>query len=766
MNNEDSRGLAVNMQKKTMVLSIAMAVGAFSSTHLQAQGSVKALEEVVVTAQKREQSLQDVPSTVNVLNAQALSASTITEVNQLSNITPGIFINSDQVGRNTKIKIRGVGPDEGSNIRPSIGFFYNDIPLMTQLQGGQSVASDLDLGDLTRVEILKGPQSTLFGESVSAGAIAFYNQRPQLDKGWNGKFSVNYGSHDNQQYRGALGGDVSNTMAFRIAAYDNQVEDQVKNTVDNSRRKLESNGFSAQLLYEPIDSLRMILEYNRRNSSQAGGAVDGLDIISYGVQTITEAENKGIKLTSADPFDRKVQMLFPLTEKMRNELVSLHIDYDISENWSLTSISAHQMNQDKYGGSALLGGYNASNGVVEGFYAQGDQEIDYTTSELRLNYDSQNFTSMSGIFVSRYDSPGTRGDFGYVFPGFVFPLAQYIEIEKDMYSLFTHNSWHFAPKWELIAGARYTSEKGDGRNSLENFQGIYSEQPLDTSVFDKSSSKESAWGGTLKVLYNLDDDIVLYAGVDRGFRLGGVNNLGEPNYDTEIAVSYEAGLKGYLFDRTLRLGASIYHTDYDGYQAVLYNSEAFSFITQNAEVTGQGVELEVLWMATNNLELAVNALYNEVEYDKYLGATCDNYQLAFGTCPNNPVEGAQDLSGRELPASPKWSGNIALQYEDDAMDGYFTWYLRGEYAYRGNSYAHSVGLGGDPMQVIESYGLFNASLGFDFPGGWSLKLWGKNLADKDYFTDIARQPVGTEPGYIQARIGWERSYGATLGYEF
>ncbi len=763
--NHDKQWLASDVYRSAMAIGVTLTVVAVMPTPLHAQEG-RVLEEVVVTAQKREQSLQDVPSTVNVLTAEVLSASTTTEVNQLSTLTPGIFINSDQTGRNTKIKIRGVGPDEASNIRPSIGFFYNDIPLMTQLQGGQSVASDLDLGDLTRIEILKGPQSTLFGESVSAGAIAFYNRRPQVEEEWNGRFSVNYGSHDLRQYRGAFGGSFSNSMAFRITGYDNQIDDQVKNTVDNSRRALESSGFAAQLVYAPTESLEMTVEYNRRNSSQTGGSVDGLDIISYGGQTEAAAVDKGIPLSPPNPFDREVQMLFPLIGEMRNELISLHIDYEINETWSLTSITAHQMNQDKYGGAALLGGYNASNGVIEGFYAQGDQEIDYTTSELRFNYDGDDVTSMFGVFLSDYDAPATRGDFGFVFPGFVFPLAQYIEIQKDMYSLFTHNSWRFAPNWELVAGARYTSEKADGRNGLVEFQGIYSEQPLDISLFDESASDEDAWGGTLKVLYDLNDDLVLYAGLDRGFRLGGVNNLGEPNYDTEEALSIEAGIKGYLLDRSLRIGASLYHTDYDGYQAVLYNSEAFTFITQNADVTGQGVELELAWMATTNLQFEFSALYNQVEYDHYPGASCDNYQLAFGTCPNDPVEGAQDLSGKDLPASPTWSGNMALHYEGMAMSGAMSWYLRGEYAYRGDSYAHSVGTGGDPMQRISSYGLFNASVGFDFANGWSLKLWGKNLTNEDYYTDIARQPVGSEPEYIQARIGWERSYGATLGYQF
>jgi iron complex outermembrane receptor protein len=228
-------------------------------------------------AQKREQRLQDVPTTVNVLSDENLRAAQVTEVNQLSTLNPGIFINSDQTGRNSKIKVRGVGPDEQSNIRPAVGFFYNDIPIMNQLQGGLSVASDLDLGDLERIEVLKGPQSTLFGESVSGGAIAFYNRRPKVGEDLNGRAAVTFGDHELQQIRGSLGGALGDKFAFRIAAHHNEMRDQVLNTVDNSRRKLEGEGYSAQLLFEPTEYLSFILEYNYRRTSQQGGANDGMD---------------------------------------------------------------------------------------------------------------------------------------------------------------------------------------------------------------------------------------------------------------------------------------------------------------------------------------------------------------------------------------------------------------------------------------------------------------------------------------------------------
>jgi iron complex outermembrane receptor protein len=264
----------------------------------------------------------------------------------------------------------------------------------------------------------------------------------------------------------------------------------------------------------------------------------------------------------------------------------------------------------------------------------------------------------------------------------------------------------------------------------------------------------------------VSDEVTWYAGVDRGFRLGGINNLGQPNYDNEIALNYEVGVKGLFLDNTLRVNASIFHTKYDGYQVVSYNSDAFTFITQNADVTGEGVEVETLWAPIRELELGLNIAYNDTEYDKYLGATCDNYQIATGLCPNDPVPGSQDLSGRRLSAAPEWSGNATAQYTNDLGSTAMDWFVRGEYAYRDWTYSHPVGENGDPLQRIDGYGLFNASVGLRSEEGWNATLWVKNLTDKDYLTNISRQPVGSTPDWVTARVGMERSYGLTLSYDF
>jgi len=731
-----------------------------------AQDAAPALEEVIVTAQKREQRLQDVPTTVSVLSGEALDAAQITEVNQLSTLSPSIFINSDQTGRNSKVKIRGVGPDEQSTLRPAVGFFYNDIPLINQLQGGLSVASDLDLGDLDRVEVLQGPQSTLFGESVSGGAIAFYNRRPSVEDGFNGRVSLVVGDHDLQQIRGSIGAPLGEKFAFRAAVHHNEYEDQVVNTVDGSRRKLEGEGYSAQLLFEPTDYLRFILEFNHRESRQDGGANDGMDAITYGAGTIAAAGAQGITLTPQDPFDRKTQMVLPFEEELVNELTSLHVNWDIDDQWSLTSVTGYQDNEDHYGGDESVGGYNASNGVITGFFAFGVQKIHYLTQELRVNYAGDRFDSMIGAFYSDYQAPVSRGDFGFVFPGFVFPLAQYVTVDKQSWSIFNHNSWRFSDGWELVFGARYTEESDDGQNGLVQGVGAYSGQPLDTSLFPAVSSDESAWGGTLKLLRDINDQVTVYAGIDRGFRLGGINNLGQPNYDTEIALNYEFGLKGLFLDNTLRLNATVFLTDYDGYQVVQYNSEAFTFIVQNADVIGQGVELDAQWAPAQGVELGASVAWNDTYYDSFIGAPCDNYQLAFGTCPNDPVAGAQDLTDKQLSAAPEWVGNLTAQYMAGLGATSLDWFVRGEYVYRGSSLSHPVGDGGDPLQEIGSYGLVNASVGLQSDSGWDITLWGKNLTDKDYFTNISRAPVGSEPDYVIARIGMERSYGVNLSYRF
>lgn len=722
------------------------------------------IREIIVTSQRREQKLQDVPTTVGVLTQDALQAANVTEVNQLSNITPGVLINSDQTGRDTQIKIRGVGPDESSNIRPSIAFFYNDIPLMTQVGGGQSVASDLDLGDLVRIEVLKGPQSTLFGESVSGGAISFYNKRPKVSDGFNGKVSATYGSNHAFQARASLGAPIGEAIAVRFSAYHNEYDGQIRNTVDGSRKQFQGNGYSVQLSIAPHPDVDIVLEHNYRSSKYHGGSSDEKEVISYGQSAIDAADEQGVALTPADPFDRKVQIRYPMREKFVNSLTSMHVDWRIADGWSLTSITGHQRNKDRYGGDGPLGGYNASDSITPGFLAFGRQRIRYTTQELRLAYSGGNLNSLLGAFYADYDVPLSQGDF--LFTAIGFPLVSVQTVDRQTWSVFTHNSYKLTPALEVVVGARYTREKAKGLNDVVNGSGAYAGSPPDLSALPTRRSNESAWGGTAKLLYHIGRDISLYAGVDRGFRLGGINNLGQPNYGTETAYNYEAGIKGFFFDRQLRLNLSIYHTDYSGYQVVSYDSRSLSFITQNADVKAKGVEFDALWTPVSGLSIGLAGNYNDARYKKYVGAICDNYQLAYGTCPDTPVVGAQDLSGKRLGQAPRWSLNSTVHYEHPIGGSGLTAFLDGSHAYRSAADAHPVGDGGDPLQRIAGYGVFNVNVGLRSQAGWQIAVWGKNIANKNYYTFIGRQPVGEDPDYVVARIGMERTVGVTLSHSF
>jgi iron complex outermembrane receptor protein len=743
-------------------LVTALAAGA---NVFAAEADNSALHEIIVTAQKREQPLQDVPTTVTVLTASELRSANVYEVDQISLVTPGILINSDQTGRNTDIKIRGIGNDEGSNLRPSIGFFYNDIPLLIQKQGGQSTVSDLDLGDLKRVEILKGPQSTLFGESVSGGAIDFHTQRPAISDGLNGRASVTAGNLDLTEARAAVGAPFGDKFAVRVSAYDNRVEDQVVNTVDGSRRKLRSDGYALQLLFQPLERLSFIVEYNRRETQTHHGTNDGEDVLAYGPQTIAQAAAAGITLTPADPYDREAQMVYPLEETMVNTLTSLHASWTINDRWSLASITGYQTNTDHFFGTGLLGGYNVSGTVVPLFWAFGWQKINYTTEELRLNFSGEHLDSMIGAFFSHYYAPVSQDDLGYVFPSFVFPLLTYQTDDNNQWSVFTHNSYKFNPDWEVVAGYRYTKEDDEGYRELVPNQGAYSGLPLDTSSFTLRKDNEHDWGGTLKLLRHFGEAVTLYGGVDRGFRLGGINTLGAPNYADEIAWNYEVGLKGLFLQNTLRMNLSAYIAHYDGYQAVVFDSANFTFITQNADASTRGVELETEWAPSRQLTLSADIAYNDAHYDHYLGAQCDNYQVATGLCPNNPGPLAQDLSGRRLSQAPLWSANGVAQYGDALRNTGLNWFVRGEYVFRDSAYAHAVGEFGDPLQLMPSYGLFNASVGLS-GAGWQVSLWGKNLTNKNYLTQVIRQPTGSDPDYVLARIGMERTYGVTASYSF
>jgi len=720
------------------------------------------LEEIIVTAQKRQQRLEDVPALVNPLSDEMLQSANVTKFQDVGRMIPGLDIQGDEGGLGATVKMRGIGSDSLTSIPSSIGYFYNEIPVIQSVTTGASLF-DLDFFDLDRIEVLKGPQSTLYGTSVSTGAISLYTRKPSLSDGLSGKVSTTFGDHNRQEYRGVLNIPIGGILALRATGYDTAYDGQVVNLVDGSRLNTETWGGRVQLLYEPSANLELLFSYEKRFqfSSGGSGANTYLPLGYPDAYTALAAANQ-VTLVPADPFSRKIQVNHAAKQHIRRELGSLHGKWTIADRWSLNSVTAYQAEDYRHYGSDPYGGHDSTPGLFDTLANFGTARQQYFTQELRLNYTGRQLTSTLGVFYEHTNVPRNRLDMNFAGFPLLFDLGTGA---GDGRSIFGHNSFRFNEKWEAVFGARYSEASSDTRSESFAFAGAYSgvTPDPDFSRIPLNSVRPSAWGGTVKGIYHTSDAVSIYAGIDRGFKLGGNNGYGAPAYGTEVALNYEVGVKGQFLDKTLRVTSAIYRQTYSNYQD--FNGVADPstglyqfFILNAAKVVVQGVETSAEWLATDHLTLSGSMGLNDARFKDYKNAQCNQPQVHFGECSS----GVQDLSDTRLNNAPLWSVNLSSQYGGALHDTGWNWYVRGEYVFR--SQTHGA-LDNDPGSRIPAYGLYNASLGVSSAANKiEAILWVKNLTNKNYYTGIIDSSLGY-PG-LSAYLGFERSAGVTLTYSY
>jgi iron complex outermembrane receptor protein len=299
------------------------------------------LEEVVVTAQKREQSVQDVPSSVAALSEEALARTNTRNFNDLAKITSGIEITGGSDGFGKVIRIRGVGTNSfAPAIRPAVGIFLNEVPLAAAESAYNNMA------DIERVEVLKGPQSTLFGKEVSSGAISLFTKKPHTD-GIEGYAEGNFGNLGLQEYR--LGGNLplGDQFAIRASGYSNQRDGFVKNIARNNKEmgEIDAYGYRLRLGWEG-ETFDAILSYEKHQNDVYGTATitqqygdlwESWEAIELGITDPADS-----KLVDLDPYKRKTNQLGFTDRTSETSVWSLNINWDISESWSLTSVTSDQ----------------------------------------------------------------------------------------------------------------------------------------------------------------------------------------------------------------------------------------------------------------------------------------------------------------------------------------------------------------------------------------------------------------------------------------
>lgn len=753
------------------------------------------VEELVVTAQRRAQNIQDVPISITALTSQFIEDSGLTNILDMSQYTPNVQINAVTDSRSTAIRIRGIGSDgNNAGIDPSVGVFIDGV-----FQGRNGASSITDFVDVERIEVLRGPQGTLYGKNTAAGAINVVSKKPILDV-WEGLIEGQIGNYKNRQIRGTINIPViEEFLALRLSGFyvDRGPFDELLSGggVNDSHRR----GARLRGLFDLGPDAEFILwgDYNAQSNKccvadiQSYNGYPNLDVV-FGEQwamnpaflgEVGSLEGAtGIPLPPlVDPFDRVVDANVVPKNDVKVWGVAGELNIDFWDDYVFTWLNAYRRFTSS---SALDGDFTYYDAVLQFT----EETFEQYSSEARVTSPyGEDFEYVAGLYFyySKDDTAGQTGigpDYFDASP-FIGPLfRQFGEPDKYgriynrdtnthktwSYAIFGQGTYHFNEQWELTIGLRGTYEKKSRVGTqIAGFSAVdagpfgpdqYIEEQFD--VFNLSPM------GSLQ--YYPTEDSMVFARVARGFKSGGFNQLRtlgglNTRFDDEKATDVEAGFRTTWFDRMLTFNATFFYTWYKDFQSQVFDGNSFT-VTNAGSLISSGFETEAFFVPHPMLVAGLQTGYNYARYSDFDSSPCTaeqafNERLAAGSLVT-PTNCTQNLDGRPLDNAPEWSVSFFAQFTAP-IGGPLMGFLRAEYSYRDQYYLQQDL---DPNLLQPPVTLVN------FRGGirteddrWELTMWAMNVFNEGW--NVVGFDVPIVSGYAVVN-GPPRTFGATLRYRW
>lgn len=732
-----------------------------------------ALGKVTVTARRREEDSQKVPTPITVLGGETLEAQRISRVQDLQQVLPSVNVAYIHA-RQSSVAVRGIGNNPASDgLEGSAGIYLDNVYL------GRPGMAVFDLLDIEQLELLRGPQGTLFGKNTTAGVLNISTRAPTFTT--ERTVEVSGGQDGYFQGRGTVSGPLGETLAGRLSAYRTRDDGYIKNIHDdNYLNGGERQGARGQLLFEPNEdfSLRWIADYNEEDSSNGSMVVYGAAERFWQRAALVGAS------PLRDPQRKKVNINGRQHVSVHQGGSSLEANWNLAGGYRLTSISAYRYwhftpaNDEQLNVSAI------NDTGVEVHDRQFSQEIrlasptggafDYVVGAyaFRQNLGNKTFTSY-GPLADLYLLGANLGALNDTYS------KANGKIETDSFALFAQGTWHLSERLDFTAGLRGTYEEKNAKverfaplggaavggvgAAVRNGQlGAYDSGDLSQYNFAPSA--------LLSLSYQFSDDLLGYASLSHGEKSGGVNlavgSAPSAGADSllvgpERANDAELGLKSTLFDRRLLLNANLFWTGIHGYQATtLYQAPGSTQLVQvlaNAgSVRSRGLEFEATALPLRGLTLNFNGSYNDVTYLSFKDAPCP---AEVSTRPGAPS--SCDLSGQRVVGASKWIANLNGEYQW-RLDDRFQPYVSASYAYRS---AAEGTLDNSDLSKIDGYALVNLAAGLRSDlgdGQLDTSVWLKNAFDKDYYLSA----FASINGSYTASVGQPRTLGVSLRYDF
>ena len=703
---KSTRGVTMSSKLKyrnprPALLASAALIGAVawsgSAVADDAAADAPSVEELIVTAERRETNLQETPIAISAFSAQTLADRKIDNIRDLAGSVPNLSISRVTISHTTQTySLRGVGESDPIQ-EPVLAVYVDDVYIPRQ------IGSMVEFNDLERIEVLRGPQGTLYGRNSSAGALRIITRDPGRELRLKGEVGLgNFGAVD---VRALVEGPLTDTLSGSFS-YIHHKRDGVTDdpTLGHDVNRINLDAYRAKLRWTPNDRLDALLTINALR--------DRSDTRSY----IPVRQPGGV-------FDKtKSYSEVPPPQDLDQISGSLRITYDLSDRLQLKSISAYggfnlnPVNYDNDGEAAL---------IQKNLIHYNDQ---YYTQELQLNgdYGAVNFTT--GLFylherfyVERdgYSRRNAQNTNPVTTPGNYNFLRAHNVTNTDAYAVFGEATWSISEKLKLTGGLRWTNEEKTFTfdNAVLNLAG----QVVAPSIKGRSQKIWSAITPKLSVQYAWTPDVLGYLTYSKGFKSGGFDNratrldLATLPFAPEDVITYEAGLKSELLDHRLRANLAVFYNDYQNLQVSFYDPIYVGSRRGNAgQAHSYGVELETDARLSEQLSAQFSAGYLFAVYDEYKGAG----------------GAGVDADGNRLTNSPRWSLSGGLTW-DVPIEIPGALRLGVNAQYQTKTYSNAIPSPGG-QHTIPAQGFLNAVASWTSPDPhWSLVLSGRNLLDSD-----------------------------------
>jgi iron complex outermembrane recepter protein len=756
-----------------LLAGVAIAIASPHAAHAADNvAKADAIRDIIVTARQREENVESIPVAIAVIDRDLLDRSYTVNTQQLSLIIPSLNYSSANP-RNTAFTIRGLGSSvvavsqANDGLEPGVGFYVD------QVYHARPATAAFDFTDIDRIEVLRGPQGTLFGKNTTAGAISISTKVPSFTPEATEELSI--GSYNFVQAKASASGPLfGDTVAFRISGLSTRRDGVIRNVRSGiDHNDIGNQAVRGQLLIKPSDAFQLRLSADFFNF-QANCCTQVYLRVGASLRPATRqfpylaANPPGgpYAPASLNPYDRVTDIDAPLAVDTNEGGVSAIADSTLG-SVTLTLVSAWRFwnwdaaNDRDYTGLPIqliqhIPSRQDQYSQELRIASNGDQAISYVAG---LYYFDQKIVgrpiSIYGPAAAYWLIGPTTGAANTPVP--VNLLDGYgtdgsTRFKVDSYAAFGEVNWHVTPRLTLTGGLRYTYERKSGDYNSFVYGGLTTTSSALTNAklsvlrpqTYSARTSESNLSGRANITWQATDNLYAYASYARGFKSGGINmsglpldNLNQPVLATavirpELNTTYEAGLKAKLFDHRLIVNLAGYATQVRDFQATIVDSSQTvalrGYLSNIPKVMVKGFELDATAQIARGLQLRASTAFADGKYTDYPAGPCPLEVQTSATLACN-------LTGQRLAGLPRWSTTIG-----------------GDYALPVTSSANLVlhadssfksGYNGDPslsrFTYIDNYNVTNASIGIRSDKGWEIALFARNLFDTDYIQNLTIQ---------------------------